>query len=96
MTDTCDHNVIFFNIEVPSHEFVNETLKFPDYVKGDYESFKKDLLKINFDPVNMYRFDLEEYYNNFISQLHLLINQHIPILTRNKNNRMVPKHIRKL
>ena len=78
MTTSCDHNLLSFTVEGKIVSEQKPEVKIPFYDKGNYSKMVEELERIDWDPGNMHQFNVQSYYNDFISCLQDLIEKYVP------------------
>ena len=96
LTSTCDHKVISFDIDFSSTKKAECKPAVPLYMRGDYASMSEKLININWTDFNIYQFNLQDYYDKFISVIQDLMDKFIPKSKPFTKKRGIPKHIQVL
>ena len=91
----CDHNILSLIFDSLSLKRPSRVPEFPCYTKGNYVDMCEELLNINWEPVtNVYNFNVQSYYDDFILNLQNLINKYVPKCRSVSNTKRMPKHIK--
>ncbi len=93
LSSTCDHNLISFTIQIGSSTPMSKP-KYPNFSKADYQSISNSLSQIDWNTLN-YSLDPPTFYNHFISCLHAVIQEYVPISSPRKKTKL-PKNVRVL
>jgi hypothetical protein len=97
MSSTCDHNVIYFQIERQNNIVENVTINCPNYSTANYSQIYQNLIDTKWDSIINSDLTLQQNYDSFLSILYSEIAKHVPVnKTKSFNSVKKPHHIRRL
>ena len=96
LTDTCDHNLISFNVKIESQIVDNPKVASYNYKKADFENINNYLSNINWTSLFNKSKNLQHFYDQFINLIHTSIKRFIPLYSKINKNKKYPSHIKRL
>ena len=96
LTDTCDHNLISFNVKIESQIVDNPKVASYNFKKADFENINNYLSNINWTSLFNKSKNLQHFYDQFINLIHTSIKRFIPLYSKINKNKKYPSHIKKL
>ena len=95
-TSSCDHNLLSLTFSACVSSPIKTSWSYPDFKSADFEAINRTLSSYNWNSLANPQ-SLQQQYDNFISILHSVIKQYVPVrVCSNKSKRRLPKYIRKL
>ena len=89
LTDTNDHNLISFGINVnESTKPPSETL-YPDFYRANFMNINKYLSGINWKLLYNSSKNLQEFYDEFVSAINLSIKQFVPFIKKTEKQKNI-------
>lgn len=98
ITETCDHNLISFQVQISSSSSHTQTLvRFPNFSRANYTKIYEHLIHTSWVDVVNSSLSLQRSYDNFLKILHSSIDQYIPkVISKSGTRSKRPSHIRRL
>ena len=87
LSSTCDHYLITFDIQSYLTNNFNNSSKYPNFTKGNFELICNDLNLIDWMDIFQNSFSLQNFYDIFLSKLDSVITKHVPLKSSATNRR---------
>ena len=94
LTDTCDHNMIKFSLNLGQIKTKKQHQK-RNFYRGNYEKLNQFFSNYNWDSLFCGRNDVNEVYKKFISIVHKAIEMYVP-MSKTRKKTHFPENIKKL